>query len=112
MPASVVTRSDAPERAPAVVGRGCNAAPAAGVGAALTTLTARIEAAASRATAVTFVGSGAPDRVPWAELHAEARGMAGALQARGVAPGDHVAILGPTSRPLVTAIQAAWLCGA
>ena len=38
--------------------------------------------------------------------------MAGALQARGVAPGDHVAILGPTTRPLVTAIQAVWLAGA
>ena len=38
--------------------------------------------------------------------------MAAALQARGVGPGAHVAILGPTTRPLVTAIQATWLCGA
>ena len=38
--------------------------------------------------------------------------MAAALQARGVAPGDHVALLGPTSRPFVTAIQAIWLTGA
>jgi fatty-acyl-CoA synthase len=38
--------------------------------------------------------------------------MAAALQARGVSPGDHVAILGPTTRPLVTAIQAGWLTGA
>ena len=38
--------------------------------------------------------------------------MAAGLQARGVRPGDHVAILGPTTRPLVTAIQATWLTGA
>ena len=38
--------------------------------------------------------------------------MAGALQARGVAPGDHVALLGPTTRAFVTAIQATWLTGA
>jgi fatty-acyl-CoA synthase len=38
--------------------------------------------------------------------------MAGALQARGVGPGSHVALLGPTSRPLVTAVQATWLAGA
>ena len=38
--------------------------------------------------------------------------MAAALQARGVGPGDHVALLGPTTRPLVTAIQATWLAGA
>ena len=48
----------------------------------------------------------------WAELHDDARAMAAALQARGVGPGSHVAILGPTTRPLVTAIQATWLCGA
>ena len=38
--------------------------------------------------------------------------MAAALQARGIAPGDHVALLGPSSRGLVTAIQAVWLAGA
>ena len=78
----------------------------------MTTLQARIERAASRDTAITFVGAGEPQRVPWAQLHADARGMAGALQARGISSGDHVAILGPTTRSLVTAIQATWLCGA
>ena len=38
--------------------------------------------------------------------------MAGALQARGLRPGDHVALLGGTSRAFVTAIQATWLAGA
>ena len=61
---------------------------------------------------MTFVGSGEPQRVTWAELHDDARSMAAALQRRGVAPGDHVSILGPTSRTLVTAIQACWLAGA
>jgi fatty-acyl-CoA synthase len=37
--------------------------------------------------------------------------MAAALQARGVGPGVHVGLLGPTSRPLVTAIQAVFLAG-
>ena len=35
--------------------------------------------------------------MPWAQLHEDARGIAAALQARGVEPGDHVAILGPTT---------------
>jgi fatty-acyl-CoA synthase len=38
--------------------------------------------------------------------------MAAALQARGVEAGDHVGLIGPTTRPLVTAIQATWLAGA
>ncbi|HEV7888138.1 MAG TPA: AMP-binding protein, partial [Acidimicrobiales bacterium] len=50
--------------------------------------------------------------MPWAQLHDEARAMAAAMQARGVSPGDHVALLGPTTRPLVTAVQAGWLAGA
>ena len=37
--------------------------------------------------------------------------MAAGLQALGVGPGDHVALLGPTTRALVTAIQAIWLAG-
>jgi fatty-acyl-CoA synthase len=75
-------------------------------------LPARIERATAKGGAITFVGSGDPERVEWARLHEDARGMAAALQARGVAPGDHVAILGPTTRLLVTAIQATWLAGA
>ena len=38
--------------------------------------------------------------------------MAAALQARGVGPGSHVALLGATTRPFVTAVQATWLAGA
>jgi len=76
------------------------------------TLRARIEAAAEGPGAVTFVTAGAADRVPWEQLHGEARAMAAVLQSHGVAPGAHVALLAPTTRPLVTAIQAVWLAGA
>lgn len=79
---------------------------------AVTTLAARIEAAAAANRTLTFVTGGEPDPVPWGRLHEEATAMAAGLQARGVGPGSHVAILGPTSRPLVTAIQATWLAGA
>jgi fatty-acyl-CoA synthase len=76
------------------------------------TLASRIERAAERGGSVTFVGTGEPERVPWAELHHDARAMAAAMQERGVTPGSHVAVLGPTTRRLATAIQATWLCGA
>ncbi|HJR27053.1 MAG TPA: AMP-binding protein [Acidimicrobiales bacterium] len=76
------------------------------------TLPQRIERATDRGHALTFVVGGEPDVVPYAQLHEEARGYAAALQSRGVRPGDHVGILGPTSRELVTAIEAVWLAGA
>ncbi len=79
-------------------------------------LISRIEAVAAGDASITFVGSAAlagdVDSVRWSELHADARAMAAVLQSRGVKPGSHVAILGPTTRPLVTAIQATWLAGA
>lgn len=50
--------------------------------------------------------------VSWADLHAEALQLAGGLRAHGVGEGDHVALLGPTSRALVTTIRAVWLVGA
>jgi fatty-acyl-CoA synthase len=76
----------------------------------------RIIAAADRPTGVRFVGpSVAPDTgesfVPWRQIHDEARIVGAALQARGLVPGDHVAILGPTSRQLITIIQGCWLAG-
>ena len=82
-----------------------------------TPITERLQAAADRPTGVHFVG---PSVVPaqgdasvsWAQLHDEARAVGAALQARGIVPGDHVAILGPTSRSLITIIQGCWLIGA
>jgi fatty-acyl-CoA synthase len=71
-------------------------------------------AATARGGTVTFVGADPADSVcvPWADLHDEARAVAAAMQGRGVGPGAHVGLLAPTSRELVTAIQATWLTGA
>ena len=85
----------------------------------------RLIAAADRPTGVRFVGHSlqaavvkGPDVkvsgdsfVSWARIHEEARVVAAALQARGLVPGDHVAILGPTSRSLMTIVQGCWLAG-
>src|SRR5436190_2671489 len=77
------------------------------------TLLDRVESATEHRGAITFLsGDGPGERVEWARLHEEARAMAAGLQARGIGPGDHVSLLGMTSRPLVTAVQAIWLTGA
>ena len=76
------------------------------------TLPERIEQATAAGGTLTFVVDNGRDPVSWAQLHEEAKALAGSLQARGVKRGDVVALLGPTSRPLVTAIQATWLAGA
>lgn len=74
----------------------------------------RFEKAASTPGTITFPSPDgeADDTLSWAQLHDEAKSMAAAMQARGVRAGDHVALLGPTSRRLVTGIQATMLCGA
>ena len=76
----------------------------------------RLEVAADRPTGVRFVGTsvmpdGKPVFVPWRQVHDEARAVAATLQARGLIPGDHVALLGPTSRAMITAIRGCWLAG-
>ena len=76
----------------------------------------RLVAATAHGTGVRFGGhSVVPAEgdsfVSWAQVHEEARVVAASLQARGLVPGDHVAILGPTSRPLITIIQGCWLAG-
>src|SRR3954452_19280879 len=78
------------------------------------TLPGRISAAvAARPTGkITFITGDERDTVPWAQLHADAKAMAAALQARRVGPGAHVGLLAPTPRQLVPAIQAVWLAGA
>jgi fatty-acyl-CoA synthase len=76
------------------------------------TLEARVEAAARTNGTITFISGDDSTTVPWAQLHQEARAMAAAMQRRGVGAGDHVALLGPTTRELVTGIEAIWLAGA
>jgi fatty-acyl-CoA synthase len=79
-------------------------------------IVARLIAAADRPTGVRFVGPSVMPAegdsfVPWSAIHHDAKVVAASLQARGLMPGDHVAILGPTSRPLITIIQGCWLAG-
>ena len=76
----------------------------------------RLEQAADSEAGVRFVGTSVmgdagPVRVPWREIHDEARAVGAALQARGLLPGDHVAVLGPTSRDLMTIVRGCWLAG-
>jgi fatty-acyl-CoA synthase len=77
---------------------------------------ARLELAADSDTGVRFVGASVmgddgPALVPWRRIHDDARAVGAALQAKGLVPGDHVAILGPTSRELMTIIRGCWLAG-
>ncbi|WP_309114878.1 fatty acyl-AMP ligase [Saccharothrix sp.] len=53
----------------------------------------------------------APTRRTWAEVHEEARRMAGALVAGGVAPGEAVAVLAGDPAEIAPAVQAVWLSG-
>jgi fatty-acyl-CoA synthase len=76
----------------------------------------RLALAADAPTGIRFVGSsmtggGASIHVPWRQIHDESLSVAAALQARGLGPGDHVAVLGPTSRELVTIVRACWMAG-
>jgi fatty-acyl-CoA synthase len=76
----------------------------------------RLEGAADSGNGVTFVGAsvapgGEPLFVSWREIHDEARVVGAALQARGLIPGDHVAILGPTSKALMTIVRGCWMAG-
>ena len=54
---------------------------------------------------------GEPVYVGWGQIHDEARAVAAALQAKGLVPGDHVAVLGPTSRELITIVRGCWMAG-
>lgn len=73
----------------------------------------RIESVAERPHGdITFVNGDDHVTIGWDDLHRDARATAAGLQARGVRPGDHVALIGPTTRRLITAIQATWLTGA
>ncbi len=76
------------------------------------TLGTRIEGATARGGAVTFVCDPGAPRVEWSRLHDDARATAAALQRLGIGPGAHVALAGPSSRLLVTALQGVWLAGA
>ncbi|MDW7739853.1 MAG: AMP-binding protein [Bacillota bacterium] len=77
----------------------------------------KIRKVAGGTNTITFVGSAAGNSdkesvtIGWGELHRNALAMAAILQNKGIQAGDHIALLGPTTRNLVTAIQAVWLAG-
>ena len=75
------------------------------------TLPERIHDSLAIGGTVTLIDGDEATTVPWTEIHEDAKAMAADLQARGVAPGSHVALLGPTSRRLITGIEAVWLAG-
>jgi fatty-acyl-CoA synthase len=85
-----------------------------GMGSAESTI-ARLELAADSGSGVRFVGASMTDDesfvVSWRELHDDARSVGAALQAKGLVPGDHVAVLGPTSRELMTIVRGCWMAG-
>ena len=76
-----------------------------------------IKKVAEDSNTITFVGSASGNdekkalTITWSKLHEDAKAMAAMLQEKGVSPGNHIALLGPTTRNLVTAIQAVWLAG-
>ena len=77
---------------------------------------ARLEAGSDLGTGVRFVGKSVmgddgPALVTWREIHDDARAVGAALQAKGLVPGDHVAVLGPTSRQLMTIVRGCWMAG-
>jgi fatty-acyl-CoA synthase len=77
---------------------------------------ARLERAADEAGRLVLVGRSVqspdgPNELSWRQVHDEARAVGAALQARGLGPGDHVAILGPTSRALITIVRGCWVAG-
>jgi fatty-acyl-CoA synthase len=76
-----------------------------------TTIPRRLQDAAASSRGIVFLSGPEPERVGFGQLYDEARAVAATLQQRGLEPGDHVAILGPTSRALVTAIEACWMAG-
>lgn len=76
------------------------------------TITRQINSLDNPTTTITFLTGEEPETVKLAEFLDEAKCCAADLQARGVGPGDRVALLSPTSRPLATAIAATWMAGA
>lgn len=77
------------------------------------TLNQALAASAAGESGLTFVDLAERETfVPYGELHARARRMAGALRARGVGTGDRVALVFPTSPAFVEAFFGVLLAGA
>src|SRR5439155_7864855 len=98
MPARGAT-AGLPDAARPSAGSPGNGAGLAAVKAPMRCLVPRLEAASDDSGTVTFVGAaGDGAMVRWTELFEDAQGVAAAMQARGLGPGDPLARLGPTNR--------------
>ncbi len=76
----------------------------------LRTLAERFVEGSARGTLTVYHGD-VGETVPWSTVHDDALVLAARLRDLGLGIGAHIAILGPTSRRLVTALQAVWLMG-
>jgi fatty-acyl-CoA synthase len=70
-----------------------------------------IDSAAQTPGSITFEHPHESHTLSWAQLRLDALAMAARLQAEGLQPGQHVCVLGPTNRGVVTAVQAIWQAG-
>lgn len=77
-----------------------------------TTVPAQLNSLKAPTTTMTFLAGGEAEQIPYAQFLDEARAVAARIGARGIGPGDRVAILSPTSRALATTIAGTWLSGA
>lgn len=76
------------------------------------TVTRQVNSVRDSTNTITFLTGPEPETVKLADFLEEARACASEFQARGVGPGDRVALLSPTSHDLTVAITATWLAGA
>lgn len=72
----------------------------------------RIAAGATGSSGVRFLCDSDDREISWEQIHGEALAIATVIQQAGVGAGDRVALVGRTSRSLVTTLQAVWLAGA
>ncbi|MEE9414043.1 MAG: AMP-binding protein, partial [Acidimicrobiales bacterium] len=77
-----------------------------------TTLLERIEHAAKSDLGITFIDGDDAEKVSYPDLYEAAKSSAGFLQSLDIGPGSRVAILGPTTKSLVIAMQSVWISGA
>lgn len=78
----------------------------------LPTIADRILDPGRRDGTVRFVDGDDITAVRWSTLLEDGRGVAVALTENGIEPGDHIALLGPTTKDLITTITGIWLAGA
>ncbi|WP_298748904.1 alpha/beta fold hydrolase [uncultured Serinicoccus sp.] len=87
-------------------------APAVGSPPRVATVPVAVDVSRPEETAVVELGGAQPRRVSFAELDGRVEALARGLAARGVRPGDRVAVLVPPGIDLTTVVYAVWRLGA